>query len=172
MSVGNLAAVGQQRRNGPQQVSTTPASLPPAEPSKIAAAGAREAHVVPRLRRIGAAWLRHMCRMPEERVEDVLIVLSELLTNAVLHGKGHSVSYLSWSPRPGWIRFEISDETEASDPQPQDPAPMAESGRGLLLVSMFVKEMGGEWGYSNHGATAWCCLPIDDDQPVSWRRAL
>ena len=131
----------------PSVTSVVHLAMPPAMPSKIAAAGERETRVVPRLRKIGAAWLRHSCRMPEEaRVKDVLVVLSELLTNAVLHGTGDSVGYRSWSPEPGLIRFEIDDGTETEDPLPQAPSPLAESGRGLLLVSLFVKELGGDWG--------------------------
>ncbi|WP_406426646.1 ATP-binding protein [Streptomyces sp. NBC_00147] len=156
----------------PSVASVVHLAMPPAMPSKIAAAGERETRVVPRLRKIGAAWLRHSCRMPEERVKDVLVVLSELLTNAVLHGTGDSVGYRSWSPEPGLIRFEIDDGTETEDPLPQAPSPMAESGRGLLLVSLFVKELGGDWGFTRHGTTAWCCLPIHDDEPVSGRREL
>lgn len=168
VSVSNLAALGQQRRSKPARQSRVPlAVMPPVMPSQIAAAGEREPHVVPRLRRIGAAWLRNSCRMPEERLKNVLVVLSELLTNAVLHGKGHSVSYRSWSPQPGLIHLEIDNGTEIEEaPQPQVVAPMEESGRGLLLTSVFVEELGGDWGFTNHGATAWCRLPIHDNDQL------
>ncbi|MZD05848.1 hypothetical protein GTW43_12230 [Streptomyces sp. SID5785] len=169
-----MATLGQQgwsksTRRPPARLTT----MPPLIPSEIAAAGEREPHVVPRLRRIGAEWLRHSCWMPEERVENVLVVLSELLTNAVLHGKGHSVGYRSWSPQPGLIRFEIDSGTETEEPpRPQMVPPTQESGRGLLLTSKIVEELGGDWGFTSHGATAWCCLPIHDEQPASGRKEL
>ncbi|WP_372345521.1 ATP-binding protein [Streptomyces sp. KL116D] len=159
-----------------QQSGQPPCQSPPKRPapahvsaSRVTAAGKREAHVVPHLRNVAAAWLRHSCGMPEERVQDVLVVHSELLTNAVLHGRGHSVRYRSWSPQPGLIRFEIDDGTETEEPQPQEVSPLAESGRGLLLVSLFVKELGGRWGFIEHGTTGWCWLPIHD-RPASGRR--
>ncbi|MFB7998817.1 ATP-binding protein [Streptomyces sp. NPDC056002] len=142
-------------------------------PSPIAVSVEPNAQHVGQVRRIAAAWLRNMCRMPESRIEAVLVVVSELVTNAVLYGNGHSVGYRSWSPEPGLIRFEIDDGTESEDPLPQAPSPTAESGRGLLLVSLFVKELGGSWGFIQDGTTAWCCLPIHDDGlAVSGRREL
>lgn len=171
-SVVALASLGEQRGTPSRRQAGIFTALPPAMPSQLAMSGLGEANLVPRLRKIVAAWLRHSCHMAEDRVEDVLVVASELITNSVLHGEGHSVSYVCWSPQPGLIRFEIGNSNETEAPQPHDPPLMAESGRGLHLVSLFVKELGGDWGYINRGATAWCCLPIQDDRPASGRREL
>ncbi|MEV1025308.1 ATP-binding protein [Streptomyces sp. NPDC050264] len=173
-SAVNRVDLGRQRRSifaPPSPCALT--DLPSARPSAVAASVVREREYVPRLRRIGAAWLRYACRMPEARVETTLVVLSELVTNAVLHGKGESVGYRSWSSQPGLIRIEVDDATEAAEPLPQQASPLAESGRGLFLVDMLVQDLGGDWGFCKNGTTAWCCLPIhDDDQPVCGRREL
>ncbi|MGW2083073.1 ATP-binding protein [Streptomyces sp. NPDC001939] len=170
MSAVPLADLRQRRRS-----TSTPhfryvfSDLPVAQPSPLAVSVAREVEYVPRVRRIGAAWLRHTARMPEDRVEMALVVLSELVTNAVVHGAGHSVGFRCWSPQPGLLRFEIDDETESGEPLPQEASPLAESGRGLFLVDSLVDELGGDWGYTNGGATAWCRLPIQDDRPSCGR---
>ncbi|MFE1522020.1 ATP-binding protein [[Kitasatospora] papulosa] len=150
----------------------TATQLPIAQPSATAATVVRGPECVPRLRRIGAAWLRHACRMPDTRVEAALVVLSELITNAVLHGEQDSVEYRSWSQQPGLIRIEIDDGTEAEEPQPQQASPMAESGRGLLFVDMLVRDLGGDWGFCEGGTTAWLCLPIHENKPASGRGEL
>jgi anti-sigma regulatory factor (Ser/Thr protein kinase) len=69
-------------------------------------------------------------------IEDAVLVTSELVANAVRHGKvpGHEV----------WLRVAVGEENAAltidvSDPTPAFPvvtqAPGAENGRGLLVVA-------------------------------------
>jgi anti-sigma regulatory factor (Ser/Thr protein kinase) len=135
-------------------------------PSPIAVSVERNARHVGQVRRIAAAWLRNMCRMPESRLEPVLVVVSELVTNAVLHGSGHSVGYRSWARRPGLIRIEIGGAATEDKPTPQHAAPLAESGRGLFLTDAFITDLGGEWGYRKDVATAWCDIPIQE--PDAW----
>nr|WP_267880646.1 ATP-binding protein [Streptomyces sp. SID8379] len=121
---------------------------------------------VRRVRKVARAWLRQMCRMPEGRVESTLVVVSELLTNALRYGNSASLEYLNWSPQPGVIRIEIGNGTTAPTPQPTQAAPLAESGRGLFLVDQLVTELRGEWDYCEDGTTAWVCVPINDEHPA------
>jgi anti-sigma regulatory factor (Ser/Thr protein kinase) len=69
-------------------------------------------------------------------IEDAVLVTSELVANAVRHGKvpGHEV----------WLRVAVDEENagltiDVSDPTPAFPvvrkAPGAENGRGLLVVA-------------------------------------
>ncbi|WP_407700724.1 ATP-binding protein [Streptomyces endophyticus] len=126
----------------------------------------RAPRVVGVVRRIGGAWLRNLCRMPEDRVDVALVVVSELVTNAVLHTTNSSLWYRSYCPGPGQVRIEVDDGSPSASPAPRQAPLLAESGRGLPLVAALVASLGGEWGFANAGTTAWCCFPIHDDQPV------
>lgn len=91
-------------------------------------------------------------------VGDVTLIVSELLTNAILHsgteqvrlvvnGDGDSLWISVSDGVPGSVELEHKDLD-------------AESGRGLLLVEALVNENDGAWGTSDHGATTWCRLTI------------
>ncbi|MFF1594831.1 ATP-binding protein [Streptomyces sp. NPDC058286] len=171
-STGRASAIGAVRLAGVEQThreattrnsGRTVMEIP--LPSPIAVSVERNARHVGQVRRIAAAWLRNICRMPESRIEPVLVVVSELLTNAVLHGSGHSVGYCSWAPRPGLIRIEIGGAATEDEPKLQHAAPLAESGRGLFLTDAFINDLSGEWGYCKKATTAWCDIPIQEPAP-------
>ena len=100
------------------------------------------------MRKIMNAHLR-LWRVPEPLVEDVLVALSELVTNAVVHGNGAVGLEVRCSSKR--LRIEVTDGSPA-------PAELryAEdgdvSGRGLFLVAYFATE----WGVSDDGMTTWC----------------
>ncbi|WP_326778289.1 ATP-binding protein [Streptomyces sp. NBC_01445] len=160
ISAVRLAGSGQERDHDAFRVRQPAMESPLALPSPIAMSVERHPGQVATVRRIAAAWLRHDCRMPEERVHQTLIVISELVSNAVLYGTGLSVDYRSWAPAPGLIRIEVNDQTEAETPQPRRAGLLDESGRGLFLVGFVVSELNGDWGFTSGGTTAWCRLPV------------
>lgn len=160
MSAARLAGSGHERDHHAFRVRHAAMESARALPSPIAMSVERQPRQVATVRRIAAAWLRHYCRMPEERVDQTLIVISELVSNAVLYGTGLSVEYRSWAPVPGLIRIEVNDQTEAEAPQPRRAGPLDESGRGLFLVGFMVSELNGDWGFMSGGTTAWCRLPV------------
>ena len=67
----------------------------------------------------------------EEPLEDVLLVVSELVTNAVLHGGGPLTVALSFTP-PDLI-IAVTDRGSA-DPSRRHPTGDDEYGRGLGIV--------------------------------------
>jgi anti-sigma regulatory factor (Ser/Thr protein kinase) len=93
-------------------------------------------------------------------VDDVDLVVSELITNALLHAR---------SNRQGGIRLELLRRTDAlvcriSDgsalpPAPEQVAETAESGRGLLLVQAVSASWG--WSYEPHGKVVWAEFDLD-----------
>lgn len=111
----------------------TAALLPP-EPA--AAAGARR-------------FLRHsLTAVPEDALDIVLLLASELVSNAVRHGSGQVQVTLESedSAHPTWVRVSVSDDNPAP-PQPrpqlfQEGGLPAESGRGLLLL----ERLASRWG--------------------------
>ncbi|MGX1541137.1 ATP-binding protein [Streptomyces adustus] len=121
----------------------------PAKPSSV-----RTARLVAR------AWSRR-CRLPDELTDTVLILMSELCTNAVLHGRCESISVRGrWMQSTGELRFEVDDHSPAPHPTVQHPSAGAESGRGLLLVDVLMAQLGGAWGFTADGSCAWCRFPL------------
>jgi len=99
--------------------------------------------------------------------DDVAAVVSELLTNALRYG----VPGADLTDQPGWpIRLGLLFPgpcvvCAVADPSPQipvlrEPDWLAESGRGLQVVS----SLSSRWGYclapSDRGKVVWAALPI------------
>ncbi|MER5376251.1 ATP-binding protein [Streptomyces sp. NPDC002553] len=106
------------------------------------------------MRRVAAARLRY-CGLDALR-GDVLTIVSELLTNAVLHS-GSTEIRLTVTLQEGFLRIEVCDGQKGSV-QPRPANAHAQSGRGLLIVEALVQEHGGSWGVSADGTTVWCLL--------------
>ncbi|MGA5149967.1 ATP-binding protein [Streptomyces griseoincarnatus] len=114
------------------------------------------------VRRVVRAWIRCHCQLSADQADALLVVLSELCTNAVLHGYTDVFDVRAWVLAKGELRLEVDDKTPSVSPTPGSPDTDAESGRGLLLVDSLVRELGGTWGFSADGARAWCVLPAPE----------
>ncbi|MFC7994027.1 ATP-binding protein [Streptomyces pilosus] len=112
------------------------------------------------VRRITRTWIRCHSRLPQARVDVLLIVVSELCTNAVVHGRGPSVEVRGCMQAPGQIRLEVHDGSPSAVPLPQHASPDSENGRGLLLIDALVSELSGCWGFTPDGTCAWFRLPV------------
>ncbi|MFJ6579545.1 ATP-binding protein [Streptomyces sp. NPDC091368] len=95
--------------------------------------------------------------------ESAALVVAELAANAVTHGraKGRGFRLTLAVADAGTLRIEVTDPRGDRAPQlpPPPPAPLAESGRGLLLVDALATG----WGtapYPPSGKTVWACLPL------------
>ena len=87
------------------------------------------------------------------RVDDVALVVSELVTNAVVHGEGEIT--LDVLVAPDSVHVEVRD-AEPRLPDPVDAPFDAESGRGLQLVS----KVATRWGVrpADSGKVVWADL--------------
>ncbi|OAH15197.1 histidine kinase-, DNA gyrase B-, and HSP90-like ATPase [Streptomyces jeddahensis] len=89
--------------------------------------------------------------------DDILLCVSELATNALLHGvppgRGFQLRLL---PYGEVLRIEVHD---SGDGYPRVVAPGDESGRGLLLVS----SVADKWGVAERdpGKIVWCEFAVD-----------
>lgn len=112
------------------------------------------------MRRIAAARLRY-CGFEALR-EDVMLIVTELLTNALLHSGTTQITLsITVEEVEGGetLRIAVGDGMPGvAAPKQADAS--AESGRGLLLVKHLVEANGGAWGTSDAGATTWCCLNV------------
>ncbi|MCR6481950.1 ATP-binding protein [Amycolatopsis sp. OK19-0408] len=84
-------------------------------------------------------------------VEDALLVVTELATNALRHGGGRPVLRLSVGA--GHVRVEVFDDDPAP---PVRRPPGADGGWGLALV----ERLSLAWGTERHGTgkVVWCAL--------------
>lgn len=125
---------------------------PPLTPTEAAVPESR-AYVFDRDRRT-AALARHQVRadmtdwkVPEERIDSAVQVVSEIAANAVEHTQSVRIR-LEIEPHPEEIRISVRD----SGPRPKAPlatylaapADLSEGGRGLLLVQLLAARWGAE----------------------------
>ncbi|WP_326595777.1 ATP-binding protein [Streptomyces sp. NBC_01803] len=92
------------------------------------------------------------------RHEDVVLVVSELVSNALRHGHGAPV--LRMVGTPGRVRVEVSDDSPAR-PVPRAPGP-AGGGLGLRMID----RLAADWGSSPlaRGKVVWCELTSADQE--------
>lgn len=90
-----------------------------------------------------------------ERGDDVLLCVSELATNALLHGvpPGRGFALRLVLHGDGVLRLEIHDSGPGKVRIP-NPSPESERGRGLLLVHALADKWGV--GERNPGKFVWC----------------
>ncbi|TKT02107.1 ATP-binding protein [Streptomyces lasalocidi] len=114
----------------------------------------RERRSVPRARGFADETLTGWGLAGWERTEDVLLCVSELVTNAVLHGvpPGRQLLvFLRWDGRV--LRVEVHD-SGGGEPRATAGETCAEGGRGLLLVTL----LSDKWGVRQRelGKAVWC----------------
>lgn len=85
-------------------------------------------------------------------IENAVLVVSELVTNAITHAGSVCRVVLRRSAGSGSIRIEVTDFGSGS-PEPQTPSPIRPNGRGLLIVS----SVAAAWGIdpSVDGKIVW-----------------
>lgn len=107
------------------------------------------------MRRKAAAKLRHSgC---QALIDEVMLIVSELLTNALLHS-GTTEIRLIIAVKGEALHIAVRDGVPGEARPRAAGDDKSESGRGLLLVEALSRESGGSWGTSDAGAETWCSL--------------
>ena len=91
---------------------------------------------------------------PPTLVEDVELVVSELVTNAMRHGRGQITMHLEVAPDR--VVVGVQDQG-AGHPSPRQPEATDVNGRGLALIAILATE----WGVRPEpggGKVVWCVL--------------
>lgn len=88
-------------------------------------------------------------QVPEETASDVVLVISELVTNALNHALPAVCLHMSRLPC-GTVRVEVSDGGPCAAPLQRDPG---DGGRGLALVQALAQAHGRHVG--PEGTMAW-----------------
>jgi anti-sigma regulatory factor (Ser/Thr protein kinase) len=110
-------------------------------------------------RELGADLRTH--GIPESLVADAILVLSELMSNAVRHADplpGTRVR-VAWTLTGGSLEIAVSDGGGRGRPHSEMPSVTSTSGRGLGIV----EHLSSRWGVRTNepvGSTVWATLPV------------
>jgi anti-sigma regulatory factor (Ser/Thr protein kinase) len=95
----------------------------------------------------------HAGHLPSEILHDALLLVSELVTNAVRHGAAPiSVHFISVCD--GTVRVEVHDAGDGI-PVPTTPEAVDVGGRGLLIVAALASRWGVTPSASGPGKATW-----------------
>lgn len=127
----------------------------------------------------GVGQARHRMReqlrshgVPDSVVDDAVLILSELLSNACRHGRplgrhsdvGEGDVRAAWRvDRTGGLTVEVTDGGGPTRPVPATPSVTARGGRGLNIISALAKR----WGVrddSSGEVTVWVLVTDGPDR--------
>jgi anti-sigma regulatory factor (Ser/Thr protein kinase) len=123
----------------------------------------------PEAARVARARVRAVCegRAPRSLTDDVLIVVSELVTNAVFHGQG-TITVLVGIADGGRVAVGVRDEGPGQ-PRLEDVDHASPRGRGIAMLARLAID----WGVLHDpagGKLVWCLLAADEPKVPADRR--
>jgi PAS domain S-box-containing protein len=145
-------------QSGPQRDDTALLAVGRLEPGELALTGGPEAVSLGR----AAVRARLERDLPPERVGDVMLMTSELVTNAIRHGGAAGPDdriRLRALRRGRRGRIEIRDDGPGFAASP--PRPTAEGGMGLELVD----RLADAWGTDRRGRTTLVWFEVEPERP-------
>ena len=94
----------------------------------------------------------------EAVVEDVVLVATELLSNALRHARSldGDLLVISWEIAGDAVSIKVTDGGGRHQPHVRHPGPDETNGRGLSIVSLLALEWGVEQGETD--ATVWATV--------------
>jgi anti-sigma regulatory factor (Ser/Thr protein kinase) len=95
-------------------------------------------------------------RIDTETSETAVLLATELVTNAVEHGRG--AAYLDADVADQVIRLEVTDSSTVAPRPNTEVGELDERGRGLILIDALASR----WGVRPRpdGKTVWCELDL------------
>ncbi len=91
--------------------------------------------------------------------ETAVLLVSELVTNALRHARGNDAITLELEAAGTWLRIEVQD-ADPRWPQPRTPAGFDASGFGFVLVDALA----GKWGVRETGTGKAVWAELDAPQ--------
>jgi anti-sigma regulatory factor (Ser/Thr protein kinase) len=106
--------------------------------------------------------LSQVGELPETAAADLALIVSELVTNSVLHANvgSHQTLTLECTTLPDRVRIAVTDPGSRLEPHLRSPDRGASGGYGLAIV----EALSSAWGVVRDGAgttSVWCELPLD-----------
>ncbi|WP_372444719.1 ATP-binding protein [Streptomyces coffeae] len=103
----------------------------------------------------------------ESVIDDAVLILSELLSNAWRHGRPWRSDHGDDTVRAAWsvdederLTVEVTDGGGPTRPLPAKPSITARGGRGLNIIRSLADDWGVRDGVGE--VTVWALLPVDD----------
>lgn len=98
-----------------------------------------------------------------EVVQDVTLIVSELVGNAVRHARGLASGglHVDWEIGPGVVQVAVTDGGGVTVPTARDPGPHAQGGRGLAIVDA----LSSDWGVRVDGGATTVWAAVRSGQP-------
>jgi anti-sigma regulatory factor (Ser/Thr protein kinase) len=148
-------------QSGPQRDDTALLAVGRLEPGELALTGGPEAVSLAR----AAVRARLEPELPPDRLGDVMLMTSELVTNAIRHGGASGPDdrvRLRALRRGRRARIEVRDDGPgfAANP-PSPPRPRTEGGMGLELVD----RLADTWGTDRRGSTTLVWFEVEPERP-------
>jgi two-component sensor histidine kinase len=100
-------------------------------------------------RRARALLREHAAGLGPERLDSAILLISELVTNAVLHGTGEIRLIIEVEDNGSEARFAVTDEGEGTPTVTKTPGP--DGGWGLRLVG----QLANRWGVRGERTQVW-----------------
>ncbi|NLU69568.1 SpoIIE family protein phosphatase [Streptomyces sp. HNM0574] len=99
----------------------------------------------------------------EDQVDGAVLMLSEMLTNVLVHTDGDAllVAEISGPHGERKLRVEVADRSDEL-PHRRQPGELASSGRGLVLMEMLA----GSWGVDPRGEGKSIWFEVREDEPA------
>lgn len=104
-------------------------------------------------RRMTAAVLGRAGVRDRDVVGTVQLLVSEIVTNAIVHGNANSISFQITCDTVGDVLIEVDDHSSGA-PEVQEAGPDDEGGRGMQLVTYLASD----WG--RKGTRTWCTYAV------------
>ncbi|MBX7554427.1 ATP-binding protein [Streptomyces sp. tea 10] len=107
---------------------------------------------------LARAHVQQICRTWRIRTvaDDLSLIVSELVTNAVTHGRGEIRLHLEFDDARVWVN--VTDEGQSEVVRPQVTSADDESGRGLQIVGALAHRYGVILNEQN--TRVWACIKV------------
>lgn len=105
--------------------------------------------------RRATARAAELWRLDRELTETALLLVSELVTNAIRHGSPPVRLSLHLDREPGSLRVEVTDSSPSPPKVGGTVEPDQTGGRGLLIVQQLAARWGSNVPASRLGKTVW-----------------
>ena len=101
--------------------------------------------------------------VPSWAVDDAVLIVSELVTNAVLHAREEAALALEIEVADVWMRISLADGS-AVRPLARQASHEDETGRGMAIV----EALSDRWGVDDHhgGKRIWFEVNLDRAKPT------
>ena len=101
------------------------------------------------------------CGVRDAVIEDAVVILSELVTNAIRHGSRapHATLQVEWELQPSRIKLQVTDTGTGTGPRRPVHDAGAVGGRGLSIVAALADSWRLERATDGTTVTAYIAVP-------------